>query len=112
LDSTAVANDGATTVTTTSITAISASSLLLGGGANNEVADETTSMDDEFESMSSSGRTYTHPTPQEQQLTVVIAPPLFLMANKFDFLAKGVIPCVFFSALFWAKLRGKKVTRQ
>jgi len=35
-----------------------------------------------------------------------------LMANKFDFLAKGVIPCVFFSALVWAKLRGKKVTRQ
>ena len=29
-------------------------------------------------------------------------------ANKFDFLAKVVIPCVFFSALFWAKLRGKK----
>ena len=29
-------------------------------------------------------------------------------ANKFDFLAKGVLPCVFFSALFWAKSRGKK----
>jgi hypothetical protein len=26
-------------------------------------------------------------------------------ANKFDFLAKGVIPCVFFSALFWASVR-------
>ena len=29
-------------------------------------------------------------------------------ANKFDFLAKGVIPCVFFSSSFLAKLRGKK----
>jgi hypothetical protein len=29
-----------------------------------------------------------------------------------DFLAKGEIPCVFFSALFWAKLRGKKVDIQ
>ena len=34
-----------------------------GGGANNEVDDEKTSMDDEFESMSSSDQTYTHPTP-------------------------------------------------
>ncbi len=33
------------------------------GGANNKVDDEKTSMDDEYETMSSSGRTYTHPTP-------------------------------------------------
>ena len=42
---------------------MSESSWSSGGGANNEVDDEKTYMDDEFESMSSSGRTYTHPTP-------------------------------------------------
>ena len=59
----AIADDGAMTVTTTSIAAMSESSSLLGGGTNNKVDDEKISMGKEFESMSSSGQTYTHPTP-------------------------------------------------
>ncbi len=62
-NSTAVADDGATTAATISIAAMFELSSLPGGGAYNEVDDEKTSMDDEFESMSSSDQTYTHPTP-------------------------------------------------
>ena len=62
-NSTAVADDSAATGTTTSIASMSESLSPSGRGANNEVDNKKTSMGDEFESMSLSGRTYTHPMP-------------------------------------------------
>ncbi|KAL3765242.1 hypothetical protein ACHAW5_010861 [Stephanodiscus triporus] len=58
--STAVADDGATTPVAAMSSSSSSSA---GGGANGEVDNEETSMDDEYGTMSSSGRTYTHPAP-------------------------------------------------